>query len=100
MTVGSNQTIALVLVCRCTYDVTKKIVDKFLVTGTFEAGDDATLKMMMQSWKAAFLRELATQCHAPCETIISRLFKKLLCVIIEQSTDDCLPRSMTLSSNP
>lgn len=45
----------------CTYDVTKKIVDKFLVNGIFEPGDRGSPPTMMQPWKVAYLEALATQ---------------------------------------
>ena len=47
----------------CTYDVTKKIVDKFLVNGIFEPGDRGSPPTMMQPWKVAYLEALVT--HDP-----------------------------------
>ena len=49
MTVKRNHTNSLVLVYMCTYDVTKKTADKFLMTGIFEAGDRGSPPRMMQA---------------------------------------------------
>ena len=46
-----------------TYDVTKKIVDKFLMNGIFELGDWGSPRTMMQPWKVAYLEALVT--HDP-----------------------------------
>ena len=45
----------------CTYDLTKKIVVKFLVNGIFEPGDRGSPPTMMQPWKVAYLEALVTQ---------------------------------------
>ena len=47
----------------CTYNATKKIVDKFLVNGIFEPGDRGSPPTMMQPWKVAYLEALVT--HDP-----------------------------------
>ena len=47
----------------CTYDVAKKIVDKFLTNGIFDPGDRGSPPTMMQPWKVAYLEALVT--HDP-----------------------------------
>ena len=47
----------------CTYDVTKKIVHKFLTNGIFDPGDCGSPPTMMQPWKVAYLEALVT--HDP-----------------------------------
>ena len=47
----------------CTYDVTVKIVDKFLRAGTFDPGDRGSPPTIMQPWKVAYLEALVT--HDP-----------------------------------
>ena len=49
----------------CSFDVTKKIVDKFLMNGIFDPGDRGSPPTMMQPWKVAYLGALRDDLKLP-----------------------------------